>query len=213
MPITMMVPSTEPHDYSKPMSLWQSTLPSRISSYTVAENGQHYLGPYDRPCNDETDRLYFRVSHVGQVLSLGERNGYHDSDFYAMVWDAEKGQPGYVEYASTRGWSYPNHAEVDATPEVLAAFRAWQENQARAARKAEEERQAATPAKGKVLRVVRGRKVPQGTEGVCVWYGAAGKFCRCTFRCSHKAGMRVGIKVDGAEKAVFTDANNVEVVR
>ena len=79
-------------------------------------------------CDDRcyvSEPLYMRTTHVGKVLSLGERNGYDDSDFYAVVWDDEKNAPEEITYASTRGWTYPNGASVDATPEVVAKHEAW----------------------------------------------------------------------------------------
>jgi hypothetical protein len=60
--------------------------------------------------------LYMHTTHRGLVLDTGEHNYYDDSDFYAVVWNAEKGMPEHVEFASTRGWTYPNNACADATP-------------------------------------------------------------------------------------------------
>ncbi|AXQ69902.1 hypothetical protein HOU03_gp366 [Caulobacter phage CcrSC] len=70
-------------------------------------------------------------TYKGRVLSLGEVNGYHDSDFYAIAWNPEK--PGYdrIEYASTRGYTYHCSAYVDATDEVRAAAQAYDEEQTR----------------------------------------------------------------------------------
>ena len=78
---------------------------------------------------------YLRESHKGLVLNTYERNGRDDSDFFAVVWNPEKGHCEHIEYASTRGWSYPNNAIVDATPETLAAYAAFQaEKRAKATR-------------------------------------------------------------------------------
>lgn len=63
-------------------------------------------------------------THKGLVLSLGERNGYHDSDFYANVWNPETRKVESIEYASTRGWTYDCGAHIDATPEVRADYEA-----------------------------------------------------------------------------------------
>lgn len=65
-------------------------------------------------------------THVGLVLSLGEDNGYDDSDFWAIVWDPQKGQTERITYASTRGWTYDLGASIDATDEVKAAYAAKQ---------------------------------------------------------------------------------------
>lgn len=65
-------------------------------------------------------------THVGLCIRDYERNGYHDSDFHMLVWNAETGKPEDICFASTRGWSYPSYASrVDATPEVMAAYNAY----------------------------------------------------------------------------------------
>lgn len=141
--------------------------------------------------------LYMETSYEGKVLALGEYNGYDDSDFYAVVWTGAGTKR--VTYATTRGWTYPNNAWVDATPEVMAAYTAYCEEvrKVEAAKRAAAE--AAKPAKGKTLKVVKGRKVPVGTTGVCIWVGAG------TY------GTRVGIK-DAAGDVHWTAESNVEVV-
>lgn len=161
--------------------------------------------------------LYMETHHVGVVLELGEYNGRDDSDFYAVCWNAEKGMPERVEYASTRGWTYPNGATVDATPEVVAAYLAYCDKVEAARAAAEAARLAATPAFGKTVKVVRGRKVPVGTVGEVTWYGMGKSFSpRANFRptsgaYSAAAPMRVGFRtLDGTVH--FTDAKNVEVV-
>lgn len=71
---------------------------------------------------EERGPLLMERTYEGCVLDTYERNGYDDSDFYAIVWDGERIRS--IEYGTTRGWTYPNHAKVDATPEVIAAARA-----------------------------------------------------------------------------------------
>ena len=167
------------------------------------ENGRfpcHVSGP-----------LYMRTTHVGLVLATGEVNGYDDSDFYAVVWNAEKGAPERITYASTRGWTYPNGAAEDATPEVLAAYEAYCKKvraEAEALRVKERvereaaaaERAAKAPRKGGVVRVVRGRKVKKGTEGRCFWVGT-----------TSIGAERVGIELANGER-VFVAAEYVEAV-
>lgn len=58
---------------------------------------------------------------TGRVLFTYERNGYDDSDFYA-VYVNDAGEVKTMEYASTRGWTYANGAVADATPEVQAIY-------------------------------------------------------------------------------------------
>lgn len=106
----------------------------------------------------------FEVSYAGAVLDVRERNGYDDSDFYAVVWDGEKLLE--VEYGTTRAWTYPNHASIDASDEVLVQVRAWlapiliaQVIGGALARNAD-------PAvMDRKVKVVRGRKVEHGTVG------------------------------------------------
>lgn len=70
--------------------------------------------------------LILYTTHHGLCLSDYERNGYHDSDWYMIVWNPEKGCTEEIEFASTRGWTYPCYgSSADATPEVIAAWEAW----------------------------------------------------------------------------------------
>lgn len=65
--------------------------------------------------------------------------------------------------------------EVDATPEIVAKAAAWKAEQKRQAderaRAYKAEQEARTFRSGKRCKVVRGRKVPLGTEGVIFWMG------------------------------------------
>lgn len=105
------------------------------------------------------------VTYEGAVLDMTERNGYDDSDFYAVVWDEAEGRVKSIQYATTRGWTYCNGASIDATPEVQEKAAAWY----RAELIAREERniraELAAPHVGALVRVIRGRKVPKGFEG------------------------------------------------
>lgn len=160
--------------------------------------------------------LYLEETHVGLVLGIGERNGYNDSDFYATVWNPAKGCPETFEYASTRGWSYPNSAVVDATPEVRAAYEAYLAVKADEARKEREAVEANTPRMGKLVRVVRGRKVAVGTVGRIFWMGEAQKYSPSRWA---KSTTKIGIALDDTKDArgryanvAWTYAENVEVV-
>ena len=69
---------------------------------------------------------------VGRCLRDREANGYHDSDFYMLVWDDAIEAPREICFASTRGWTYPCIASsVDATDEVKAKYQAWSKQQER----------------------------------------------------------------------------------
>lgn len=123
--------------------------------------------------------IYLKTTHKGLVLNTYERNGRDDSDFYAVVWNEDKGQCEHLLYASTRGWTYPNGAHIDATPDIVAkveALEAAAEEKARAKRAA---REAATPAKGKTVRVItksRGKDSPEVGEEGTVFYFAKDRY-------------------------------------
>lgn len=79
---------------------------------------------WSRRCQheDRSSLIWLRTFAVGKVVALRERNGYDDSDFYA-TYLGEDGGFHETQYATTRGWTYPNGASVDATPEIHAAYR------------------------------------------------------------------------------------------
>lgn len=164
--------------------------------------------------------LYLETTHRGLVLELGEHNHYDDSDFYAIVWDPVKGMPQEVEYATTRGWSYPNHAKADATPEVRAAYQAWLDKRAAEAKAEAAIVEAKTPGMGKRVKVVRGRKVPIGTVGIIFWMKEATYSPR--FRNGYRRGpdtVKIGIALSEQKDTrgrymdvAWTYLANVEVV-
>lgn len=145
------------------------------------------------------DALYMETTHIGLVLRLGEHNWHDDSDFYAVVWNAEKGEPEKIEYATTRGWSYPNSAREDASPEVVAAWTAWSEKMNAARVAAEAVTEAKALRRGKRVVVVKGRKVEKGTEGEVFWIGT-----------DNWNKVRIGIR-DNAGKVHWTAGSNVVV--
>lgn len=148
----------------------------------------------------------YRIEHEGAVLGTRVHSWIDDDDYYAIVWDDETEQPREVMYATTRWWTYGNGATVDATPERMAKWEAWQRDQREAERLQRLEEEAAQPAIGKRVKVVKGRKVPIGTEAEVFWYGldryAANR---------GRTAYRVGLEVDGEQ--VFIAAQNVEVIR
>lgn len=170
------------------------------------------LDRYGKPSITPEGSIYLQTTHVGVVLELREMNGYDDSDFYAVVWDTEKGETKRVVYASTRGWTYPNGAAVDATPEVLAAYTAWTDKRRAEAMRLALEAEAKEPKVGRRVKVVKGRKVPIGSSGEVFWYGPD-KFEDRRYTPSFMPRkMRCGVKLENGDK-VFTAADNVEVIR
>jgi len=161
--------------------------------------------------------------HVGQVVALDadynvrKMSDIWADDFYAVVWTGTMPTRVFL-YSNFELQDQVARATIDATPEVLAAYKAWQEAQAEQARKAEQarcDREAAEraeiaakdPQKGRRVRVVRGRNVPIGTEGVVIWRG------------SNDYGERVGIATSDRRDAngknldvVWTAVSNVEAL-
>lgn len=142
--------------------------------------------------------------YVGCVLSTYERNGLNDSDWYAICWDREKQKVVEVEYDTTRAGG-GGRAEIDATGEVLREVYRWYKRMGREhfdcctnpsnAKKVQ---------KGDTVRVIRGRNVPKGTEGVVFWVGTRYN------QYSRMEEERVGIEVDGDRK--FLSLDYVEVI-
>lgn len=141
--------------------------------------------------------LYMQTTYKGLVVDLGEINGYDDSDFYAVVWDTNKQEPKRVIYASTRGWSYANSAVIDATPVIAAAYQAYKDEQDRQFHNRKRAERLMRVERGKVVKVVRGRKLPKGLVGRCFWVGQTAY------------GFSVGIETPMGRE--FTALKNVEV--
>jgi hypothetical protein len=126
---------------------------------------------------------------------------------YALIWDAELGAPRSIRLW-TEGFSADgsNVVTIDATPEVLAAYEAYKSAKAAEKRAEEAARYAAIeaarakePRRDRTVKVVRGRKVPKGTVGVCIWIGAG------------DYGPRCGLKTADGE-VYWTALGNVEAV-
>lgn len=135
------------------------------------------------PCAKRTP-LFMETKHEGLVVGECERSSSGDSDYYAVIWNDEKAEPYEVLYASTRGWTYPNSAIVDATGEVREKYDKYIEKMNAISNVNNIKREISAfvedvkiPSKGKVCKVVRGRKVPVGTTGLLFWTG--GDYGKC----------------------------------
>lgn len=104
------------------------------------------------------------VTYKGAVLADREENGYHDSDFYAVVWDEIEQRCKKIEYNTTR-FAGGGSCSIDATEEVKQKAQEWLEEYYFRTLLDKSKRQSKMPEEGKRVRVVRGRKVPHGTEG------------------------------------------------
>lgn len=143
-------------------------------------------------------------SYVGCVIDTYERNGYEDSDFYAVCWDEDRQQVVHVEYDTTR-CACNGYAKIDASEEVIRKVFRFYFNQAREEfDRRGNEAQAKKVHKGDTIMVIRGRKTPKGTVGTCFWVGES--LNRYTF----KYEQRVGIEFDGNK--VFLPLEYVEVM-
>lgn len=126
MPILSMVPPFSPGS-----RLWKG------NSITEVRDENNNVITYTNDDGKEcpvlaTHLIGISESYVGCCISESERNGYSDSDFYMLVWDEEKKEARSIEFASTRGWSYPCMGSyVDATPEVLEQYDAWKKQKDR----------------------------------------------------------------------------------
>ena len=136
------------------------------------------------------DIIETKESYVGRVLETYEENGYHDSDFYAVVWDDETESIIHKQYATTRFYSNGYGAKIDATPEIIEKATAERKNRfLKSAIEADEET-AKTVAKGKMVEINRGRK-NRGIIGEVFWVGNPDKFSYYA-----KEHRSVGIKLD-----------------
>ena len=147
---------------------------------------------------------------VGLVLRTETRTERIMSDVWAdmtraVVWDPATGSPSQV-YLGNSEFGTDKVADVDATPETVAAYDAWKAARAAEAAAAEEARreERAAARLREVVRgcravVARGRKVAKGTEGRVFWIGNG------TF------GPRAGLETDAGE-TVWVDLRNLDRV-
>jgi hypothetical protein len=147
------------------------------------------------------------ITFVGATLATYEQNGYDDSDFYAIVWDAEIGHTRHINYASTRSWTYHNSAKVDATPEIIALAeielaatlaQCWIE---------QAELEASKPVKGRMVKSLTTRGKNVGITGVVMWYGVD-QYKSDRYLTVYK----VGVKVEGDPKLRYLAADAVAVI-
>lgn len=154
------------------------------------------------------------ISHEGMVIETREENYHDDSDFYAIVWDEENQKTSKVYYATTRAYTYNNWAKVDASPEVVAKAQAYTDEQVFQARLRRDKIEASEIAIGKVVKVVRGRKVALGTVGKV--FHMQDQYFSPRYRNGYKQGpdsVKVGIALDDEKacKATIKVDSNVEI--
>ena len=142
---------------------------------------------------------YYDRDFTGCVLGVTENNGYHDSDFFAIVWDNEQNCVRTIEDGTTRAYAPSKYHRPDASIEVLEKARAWWASEI-GPKKAKETLLARANAieVGSIVKVVKGRKIAKDTVGDVVWKGKDAY---------NRYATRIGIKVDG--KTLFTNMSNV----
>jgi hypothetical protein len=137
--------------------------------------------------------------YKGAVLAMYERNGYHDSDFFAVVWNQDSQSVIGVEYGTTR-FGNGGYADVDATPEVIDLAKQYKktvetrhENQLQALRN-----KLMAPGITVQVKLSRGKnKHLDGSLGTVFWVGNG----------YAKHSIRVGVEVSG--ERIFVDSKNL----
>jgi hypothetical protein len=113
------------------------------------------------------------VMFEGLVLADREYNMYDDSDFYVLYWDWEIMRPRQYTYDTTRFGGGGGIVDIDATPEVLAAYRQYQLHEAYEELCEQYYKEARQDHKGDLMKVFKGRKNKEyiGRIGKIFWMG------------------------------------------
>jgi hypothetical protein len=111
---------------------------------------------------EDASTVFVRTFAIGCVLHTWERNGYDDSDFFAIYWNEATQSVESIQYATTRGWTYANSATIDATPEVIEKALQYKIKSTTPQLIKNAEELARIPARGRVCRVIKGRKIKKG---------------------------------------------------
>lgn len=139
---------------------------------------------------------------VGMVLATVEHNGYDDSDWHALVWNAQTQRVDRVWYASTTSWTYHNNATVDASEDVMRQAVAWLAHLyvLRGTERLTTARSDTRP--GRRVRSLTTRGKNKGLTGVLR------KLARDAY---NRDGLRAGVEVAPGEPLVWMDAHRLEV--
>jgi hypothetical protein len=111
---------------------------------------------------------------------------------YSMVDGKPQAEQFDVSHISNDPYTLRTEMQVFINEEMLFDYKAYQDRE-------EYNREFPIVRKGKIVEVVKGRKVPIGTVGRCFWAGQT------------KFGMACGIELDNGSK-VFTNYHNVKVI-
>lgn len=169
-----------------------------MATYSPKKNGHSY------------DNNVLIAAHIGMTVGVFQRSEQVMSDIfemftYAVCYDAATDSFKNVYVNSDYGTTAA-YAEIDAEPELMVRYAEWkaeQEAMGAAGRFVSNLREELESLhhiqRGRMIRVVRGRKVAKGTEGRVFWYGES------------RYGMRIGIETSTGER-IFVDGRNIEVV-
>jgi hypothetical protein len=142
--------------------------------------------------------------YAGTVIAVREKNGYHDSDFLALV-PGPSGGFGWVETGTTRfGGGFV--ATVDATDDVIDAYEAWHDTKVAEVREAQAQYDARKIGVGSTVRVIGGRK-HKGKTGTVTWFGKD-EYARSKIATHFRVGI---VPTDGDGERFFVPARYVEV--
>jgi hypothetical protein len=134
-----------------------------------------------------------KTLYAGAVLMTREKNYYDDSDFYAVVWDADEKKLANYEYGSTR-YGGSGGASEDATPEVVAAANAYAYQALKKVAFAAYVDGLKTPEKGDTVTVVRDKN-GKGSTGFLFWVGEERTYGGYS-KWSQKTVQKCGVALD-----------------
>ena len=150
-------------------------------------------------CSNSENGVRLLEGTEGKVLHLKEKNGYHDSDFYATYWCTETNAPKTVHYATTRAASRGD-AFVDATDEIKALYDMYNFEKEQIAKMWKKEYDITSKVlevvKGNEVDIIRGRKY-KGLKGQVIWVGT------CNYSNKAKFGVATSDKKDS--KGFYTE--------
>lgn len=145
------------------------------------------------------------------VVCRWEENGYHDSYFYAAVWDTETREQTEIPEGATAwgGWHKQELPLLNYSPEALAQWREWAISRAsemihEADRKEALEPDSAPIGSDLVLtRDCRHRgepTTPKGSIGRVFWAKAYGTFYRNGYNRPGRDNIRVGLELTNGDR-------------
>jgi hypothetical protein len=177
----------------------------QCSKETIGAKRSDYPGE----SNSDKSPVYVHTFAEGCVLDIYERNGYNDSDFYAIYWDETSQSVKTIEYASTRGWTYANSAVVDATPEIQTKARQWEIERVIPQLIKNAEAEALEAQVGRICKVTGGRKIKIGSIVRVIRLGQPMKFSRWG---SETINALVEVQEERFKNQIWTNIKNLETV-